>query len=264
MGEIKISFKNKTGLKPEILSATIGSDSFFYGLFSEDYQLLECQHYKVPNFKDQSIIDKIKFDLYNIQHLKINVSSTSKPYLHSKEEDTGKLLNFFPAFLNKDKADNKFTDQDVVVEFGLTKDQTQFLENVLNSNSKKFHISTVLSNYYYPYSKKQLLAFVDDGKVHIMYGKDTKFLYYNQFNCENENDYLYFISLMYDQLDLDKEVDSLLLFGRVDADSPIYSLLHGYIRNIEFMKSAKLSISDLRYRMYQHYYLDLFATALCE
>ncbi len=261
---IDISFKNKSGLKPEILSAIIGSDSFFYGFFSEDHQLLESQYYSIPNFDDQKIIDKIKNDIYYIPNLKINVSSTSKPYLHSNETDSGKLTNFFPTFLNKDIKDNKFTDQDVVVDYGLTKSQSRFLINVLHGNSKNFHISTVLSNYFYPYSKKQLIAFIEDDRVHIVYGKDTKFIYYNQFNCVHENDYLYFISLMYDQLDLDKEKDNLVLFGRLDMDSPIYSLLHGYFRKIEFVNSEKLSITDFRYRMKQHYYLDLFATALCE
>lgn len=260
---IDISFKNRSGLKPEILSAIIGSDSFFYGLFSEDLQLVECQYYPISDFEDQSIIDKVKFDIYSIQNLIINVSTTSKPYLHSKTDESGKLLKYFPSFLNKDTKENKFTDQDVVVDYGLTKSQSIFLKSVLNGKSKNFHISTVLSNYYYPYSRKKLVAFIDNDKVHLMYGEGTEFKYYNQFNCVHENDYLYFISLIYDQLGLDLEKDTLLLSGRVDIDSPIHDLLHGYIRNIEFAKSAKLVITDLRYKERQHYYLDLFATALC-
>ena len=260
---IDISFKNRSGLKPEILSAIIGSDSFFYGLFSEDLQLLECQHYKIEDFEDQDTIEKVKFDIYSIQNLKINVTCTSKPYLHSTVKESGTLLKFFPSFLNKDTKDNKFTDQDVVVDYGLTKSQSKFLKQVLNGNSTNFHISTVLSNYFYPYSRKKLIAFIESDKVHLIYGEGTQFKYYNQFNCVHENDYLYFISLIYNQLNLDRNEDALMLFGRVDMDSPIHALLHGYIRNIEYSKSEKLSISDLRYRAKQHYYLDLFATALC-
>ncbi len=251
-------------MKPEILSAVIGSDSFFYGLFSDDYQLLECQYYSIDNFDDQSVIDKVKDDIFNIQNLQIKVSCTSKPYLHSKVEDSGKLMKYFPAFLNKDTAEDKFTDQDVVVDYGLTKSQSHFLQEVLNGKSRKFHISTVLSNYFYPYGKKQLVAYVEDERIHLLYGKDTKFVYYNQFNCAHENDYLYFISLMFDQLNLDHENDNLLLFGRLDMDFPLHKLLYGYFRNIEFAKSEKLSVTELAYRMKQHYYLDLFATAICE
>ena len=128
---IDISFKNRSGLKPEILSAVIGSDSFFYGLFSEDYKLLECQYYPVKDFSDAGIINKVKDDIYSIENLKIKVSCTSKPFLHSKADEAGKLIKFFPAFLNKDTKDDKFTDQDVVVDYGLTKSQTQFLKEVL-------------------------------------------------------------------------------------------------------------------------------------
>lgn len=261
---LDISFKNKSGIKPEILSAIIGSDSFFYGLFSEDHKLLECQNYVISDFEDQSVIDKVKFDIFSIQNMKINITSTSKPYLHSPVEGSDNLLKYFPAFLNKETRDNKLTDQDVVVDYGITKSQNLFLNNVLNGTSKSFHISTVLSNYFYPFSKSQLVALIENDKVHLMYGKDTKFIYYNQFNCLHENDYLYFISLVYDQLGLDRDKDNLVLCGRVDIDSPIHDLLFGYIRNIEFLKSEKLSIADIRFRMKQHYYLDLFATAICE
>jgi hypothetical protein len=260
---IDISFKNKSGIKPEILSAIIGSDSFFYGFFSEDYKLLECQYYSIPHFDEKEIIEKVKDDIFSTQNIKINVSSTSKPYMHSNVEASGTLINYFPAFNNKQKLENKFTDQDVMVDYGLTQSQSYFLREVLNGDVSNFHISTVLSNYYYPYRQQQLIAFIEEGRIHLLYGKDTKFMYYNQFNCVHENDYLYFIALVYDQLDLDRDKDTLLLFGRLDIDSPIHKLLYGYIRNIEFVKSAKLSVSDIRYRLKQHYYLDLFATALC-
>lgn len=261
---IDISYKNKSGIKPEILSAVIGSDSFFYGLFSEDYKLLECQYYPITNFSQKAIVNKIKNDIFSIENLKIRVSSTSKPFLHSTPEDAGKVLKYFPSFLNKDTKDDKFTDQNVVVDYGLSKDQTQFLKSVLNGDFSLFHISTVMSNYFYPYSKKQIIAYIEDERVHLMHGHNTEFLYYNQFNCVHENDYLYFISLIYDQLKLDKEVDNLLLFGRLDMDFPLHTLLHGYFRHVEFVKSARLHVTDLRYRAKQHFYLDLFATALCE
>ena len=260
---LDIAFKNKTGLRPEILSAVIGSDSFFYGLFSEDYKLLESQYYAISDFNNEDIIDKVKFDIYNTDNLKLKVASTSKPYIHSREADAGKMLKYFPAFQNKDVRDDKFTDQDVVVDYGITKSQSHFLSKVLNGTSTNFHISTVLANYFYPFNDNRLIAYVEDNKLHIIYGKVTDFRFYNQFNCVHENDYLYYILLMYDELGLNKEEDQLILSGRVDVDSPIHSLLHGYIRNIDFVKSEKLDITDLRYKLKQHYYLDLYATALC-
>ena len=260
---LDISFKNKTGLKPEILSAVIGADSFFYGLFSEDYKLLETQYYHVPDFSDRSTIEKVKFDIFNVENLQIKITSTSKPYLHSLPSEAGNLLDYFPAFRNKNTYDNKFTDQDVVVDFGLTKDQTHFLSEILKGNSTNFHISTVLSNYFYPYSNSKLIAFIDDKTLHLLYGYNTDFVFYNQFSCVDEKDYLYFISLIYKELGLDTETIPLLLSGRVESGSSLYNLLHSYIRNIEFLKSEKLHVTDLRYRAKQHYYMDLFATGLC-
>ena len=77
------------------------------------------------------------------------------------------------------------------------------------------------------------------------------------------NDYLYFIRLVYSEMNVDPESCSLELSGKVDSDSPIYKLLHGYIRNVDLMHSSVLDVKDLRYKGKQHYYLDLFATSIC-
>jgi hypothetical protein len=158
---------------------------------------------------------------------------------------------------------DKLTDQEVVVDYGYSRTHAAFLTKVLGRIDVKFHLSTVLANYYYPYSACKLIACVDDSKLHVMYAKDTKFLYYNQFDCVHENDYLYFIKLAYNEMKLNPESSPLELSGKVDMESPIYKLLQGYIRNINFMQSSVLNVKDLRYKAKQHYYLDLFATSIC-
>jgi len=260
---IDISFKNRTGLKPDILSAVIGADSFFYGLFTADSQLLECNHYKIDSFDDQATIDRIKSDIYSTEGLSIKVAYSGKPYLHNDKSNAGTLTKFFPAFTNKDIDIDNLTDQDVVVDYGMTKQHSNFISGVLGENVLKFHLSTVVANYYYPYSSEKLVALVDDNKLHVLHAKDTNFLYYNQFDCANENDFLYFISLVYKEMNLDPESTILELSGKMDLNSPIYKLLEGYYRNIQFMRSSILDVKDLRFKARQHYYLDLFATAIC-
>ncbi len=260
---IDISFRNRTGLKPDILSAVIGADSFFYGLLTTNGQLLECNYYKVESFDDESIIDKIKSDIYSTKSLTVKVAYSGKPYLHNEKSNGGSLTRFFPAFSNKDIDIDTLTDQEIVVDYGFSKAHSKFLEQVLGHIDVKFHLSTVMANYYYPYSASKVVACVDNSKLHIMYAKDTKFMFYNQFDCIHENDYLYFIRMVYDEMKLNPESSPLELSGRVDSESPIYKLLQGYIRNIDFMYSAVLDVKDLRYKDKQHYYLDLFATSIC-
>ncbi|MFT6335599.1 MAG: hypothetical protein ACI86M_001357 [Saprospiraceae bacterium] len=260
---IDISFKNRTGLKPDILSAVIGADSFFYGLFTGDGQLLESNHYSLDSFDDESIIEKIKFDIYSTAGLTVKVAYSGKPYLHNEKSTSGSLTRFFPAFANKDFNADKLTDQEVVVDYGFTKAHSTFLNEVLGRIDVKFHLSTVLANYYYPYTASKLIACVDDSKLHVMYAKDRKFLFYNQFDCVHENDYLYFIKLVYKEMKLNPESSPLELAGKLDIESPIYKLLKDYIRNIDFMQSSVLDVKDLNYKAKQHYYLDLFATSIC-
>lgn len=260
---IDISFKNRTGLKPEILSAVIGADSFFYGLFTNDGLLLESEYYVVDSFADDALAEKIKSDIYSTQGLKVKVAYSGKPYLHNDKANAGSLLKYFPSFANKELDSDTLTDQDVMVDYGITKTHSKFLDRVIGKSDAQFHLSTVLANYYYPYTGSKLVAFLDNNKVHIMYAKDQKFLFYNQFDCVHENDYLYFIRLAYNEMALDPESTILELSGKVDMDSPIFKLLHGYIRNIEFMTSSVLDVKNLRFKAKQHYYLDLFATSIC-
>lgn len=260
---IDITFKNRTGLKPDILSAVIGADSFFYGLFTREGKLLECNHYSIDSFDDESTIKKIKLDVYSTDGLKVKVAFSGKPYLHNEKSSAGSLIHFFPAFGNKVLDVDNLTDQEVVVDYGFTKTHETFLNEVLGRIDVKFHLSTVLANYYYPFTASKLVAFVDDSKLHVMYAKDRKFLFYNQFDCVDENDYLYFIKLAYKEMKLNSDVTPLELSGKVDMDSPIHKLLQGYIRNIDFMRSFVLDVKDLRYKDKQHYYLDLFATSIC-
>ena len=192
---IDISFKNRTGLKPEILSAVIGADSFFYGLFTNEGLLIESKYYVVDSFADESLAERIKSDIYSTQGLEVKVAYSGKPYLHIDKENAGNLLQFFPAFGNKIVDSDILTDQDVMVDYGITKTHSKFLDRVIGSSDAQFHLSTVLANYYYPYTGNKLVAFIDNNKVHLMYAKDQKFLFYNQFDCVHENDYLYFVSL---------------------------------------------------------------------
>jgi hypothetical protein len=260
---IDITFKNRTGLKPDILSAVIGADSFFYGLFTGDGQLLECNHYLIDSFEDESIIERIKLDIFSTEGLNVKVAYSGKPYIHNEKSNAGSLIHFFPAFGNKDRDVDTLTDQEVAVDYGFTKTHTAFLNEVLGKIDVTFHLSTVLANYYYPYTAGKLVACIDNSKLHVMYAKDRKFLFYNQFDCVHENDYLYFIKLAFKEMKLNPESSPLELSGKVDRDSPIFKLLQDYIRNIDFMQSSILNVKDLRYKAKQHYYLDLFATSIC-
>ncbi len=128
---IDITFKNRTGLKPDILSAVIGADSFFYGFFTSDHRLIECKTYEIKSFNDDDLMVKIKEDMNDIlptyEGFKIKVSCTNKPYLHSSLDYAGKLTKYYPAFGNKEVFSDQLTDQDVVVDYGFTKSQSKFL-----------------------------------------------------------------------------------------------------------------------------------------
>lgn len=258
-----ISFKNKSGKSPGKLSAVIGRDSFFYGVFTNEANLIETKHYENIDFNSEETAKKVKEDLYGASHLDIKISSSMKPYLHVNKDDDMVLTPFYPAFQNKDVHSDVILDQNIVVNYGLTKAQYSFLGNVFSKEYKQYHLSTALSDLLYPYSGGKLLAILDENTIQFVYGLNGSFQYYNQFICKSKNDFLYFTLLVYKALDLDPEKDPIIIGGRVDDDFPVYDFLYSYIRNIELFKSPSLLVEDLRYRGKQHYYIDLYSTAIC-
>ncbi|MEE9439114.1 MAG: DUF3822 family protein [Saprospiraceae bacterium] len=247
----------------EILSVVIGIDNLTYGKFDKSNTLTDVKLFTNIDFENPDSYQELKEELIKINAKSTNISYTGKPFLHSPSESAGELIKFFPAFGNKELIQNKLTDQNIVVDFGKTKSQKKFVAQTFDKNINCFHISTILANYFYPYRTDQLVAHIDNNKVHIMYAKPLDFFYYNQFECKSESDYLYFITLAYKSMNLDQNITPLALSGKVDKQSAIYKLLHDYIRDINLTQSNSFKVSDYRFMNKSHYYLDLIATSQC-
>ena len=248
------------GQTPYILSAVIGADSFFYGLFDKDYDLYSCVYLEDVVF-DSHFAEQMRTSLTPYRDVKHVVSFSTKPFLHVpvSEEDIAK---FYPAFDDKSINAEKFTATDIKVIYGLSDDQVSFVEQVF-SNANYHHLSTVLNNVSYPSRKDKLLLHVEHNRAHILCSDTDKLRYYNQFECHTREDYLYFTLMAYDVLGLDPQTVPLEVSGRVEESSAIHDLLLGYVNHIQFSDSKHFKVADLRFRKSKHYYYDLYSTAIC-
>jgi Protein of unknown function (DUF3822) len=107
-------------------------------------------------------------------------------------------------------------------------------------------------------SSNQLIAYVNEGFLEILYVKKGDTQYYNAFSYESIEDAIYFILLVFNQMGLSTQEDILTLAGEIMPDSNLYIGLYKYIRNIQFAPfPADLQIEsegDLN----NHRYLNLF------
>lgn len=93
---------------------------------------------------------------------------------------------------------------------------------------------------------KTLYVNVRDESLDIVFFKDTKLFYYNNFKFKSKEDFIYFLLLAMEQLGLSPEETKVGLTGKIDEGSAIYQILHEYIRHHFFIeRNDSYKYSDL-------------------
>jgi hypothetical protein len=113
---------------------------------------------------------------------------------------------------------------------------------------------------------------VDTLNLHIQYQhfdilhfKAGKVNFINRFEYSTVEDFAYFLLYVMEQLQLDREKINLKLFGEIDKQSSIYTMLYKYIRNIELKERNKqVNYSQVLSELQEPYFFNLFNQYLCE
>lgn len=98
----------------------------------------------------------------------------------------------------------------------------------------------------------------------IVVFNDGQLQFYNTFKYKSTKDFLYFVMLVYDQLNLNQEKVSMNISGELMEDSDIYKLIYKYTRNIHFIKRPNYyRFSEKFQTIPEHFYFDLYSLKLC-
>ncbi len=77
---------------------------------------------------------------------------------------------------------------------------------------------------------------ITPGIFDIAVSRSKKLMLYNQFRYRNENDFIYFVLYIFEQLKLNPEKTLLLLSGEITKTSKYYESVKKYIKSIRFEK----------------------------
>lgn len=105
---------------------------------------------------------------------------------------------------------------------------------------------------------KTLYVNARDESLDIVFFKDTKLFYYNNFKFKSKEDFIYFLLLAMEQLGLSPEETKVGLTGNIAEGAPIYQILHEYVRHHYFIERNDLyKYSELLDEEYcrQNYFL---------
>ena len=210
------------------------SFTFTKALKSPELILKEIQEI----FKNEKCLQQ-DFETVNVIHQ--NNLSTLVPDLYFKKGD----LNNYLKYSIKTIA----TDLIVYDDLNFIKAKNVYvpfvnINNFIFQNFGEFeykHHSSILLEKLVLQSDNSLNFFINISKslFDIVVIKDAKILFYNIFEYQTKEDFIYYILFTLEQLELSTEETNISIMGAINEQSELYKILYTYIRNISFFNSKK-------------------------
>lgn len=236
----------------EKLSVLICKDSFFYlrqdGIdriitFHKEVQLPSKTSLleKLQNLWDEEHISQhggelnIKMALLTNQFTLVPVTMYEEPYKHLYYE----RLNFFPSYQAL-WVDSMATRDFSKVVFGIEKLIAKSCADVVEPGQYVHIISGLIKKFYQDFGHlegKQMLSYVRGGYECILLFNDGKLWLANVFEVFSDDDILYYLAMIINQLEIDPFSVYLYLAGDWYASTPRHQWLSKKFKSVQFAQS---------------------------
>lgn len=111
-----------------------------------------------------------------------------------------------------------------------------------------YHVNTILVSKLLEISKnideKQVFAHFGNSKFEIVVVENQKLLFFNSFEFQTKEDFIYYLLFTAEQLNLNPEHFKLQLLGEIDQESAFFEIAYKYIRNVSFLDVSELQQSN--------------------
>ena len=115
--------------------------------------------------------------------------------------------------------------------------------SVLFPHHETVHInSSLLTNFAAAVEKEQQKIFANIDQYHfdaIAFDENGQLRLMNRYEFKTQTDFIYFLLLCCEQLNLDREKTELVLSGEVDIESKVYDVCYRYFRFISFIRKPE-------------------------
>lgn len=122
------------------------------------------------------------------------------------------------------------------------------------------HINTCLVQHFFSKSTaSQTNFFVHVGANHfeIVVFNDKNLLFFNSFEYQTKEDFIYYILFVFEQLQLSTLTQNVTFYGNISINSDLYQIAHKFIQNIAIadMQTIAQTLSVTQEQLQQHYIL---------
>lgn len=112
---------------------------------------------------------------------------------------------------------------------------------------------------------KRMFVNVRGGWLDVVITEGRQLLFYNSFPYHSDQDFIYYVIFVIEQLNLNPEEIDLKLSGAIDRKSTLFDMAWKYIRNIQFQElSPSFKYSYLFNDIPAHRYFTILNSGLCE
>lgn len=108
-------------------------------------------------------------------------------------------------------------------------------------------------------NKKQLFVHVQGSHFETIVIDQSNLIFYNSFNHHTAEDFMYYLLFVCEQLELNPETIELVVFGELDRNSNLFSLITKYVRHVKF--GERKDIANYGYKLQSlpsHFYYSIF------
>jgi len=258
---------SNNGLKHTVLdtqsNAFIGIEEYRFADIYNDYSLVE----PLKDIVASNEIYQNEFKAIIVAF--VNNRSTLIPNAIYNAE---KLTNYHQFNFSKQEEDQFYADQLINLSayniYSIPDFITDTFSGLKNVQFKHFS-SALIETALIEAKREKALSLIN---VHILPSsfqvvviKNQKLELYNSFTYQSSEDFIYYLLFVLDQLNINNEEATIKLTGEVEKNSVIYTILHKYIKTLNFgIRPENLTFSYIFEETPKHFHYALFNQFLCE
>jgi hypothetical protein len=210
-------FNNEVSISPSKHLALIKEIFTKEAMLNNAFKAVYVSHFN--NLVTQ--VPKALFDKNNLaDYLKYSLKVLNDDYIVYDELKNTGIVNVYIPFVN---INNFLIDQ-----YG----------SFIFKHSSTISIETVL-NTYKNLDNTYCFVHVLGNQFELIVIKNSKLELFNSFHFKTQEDFIYYILFVAEQLNLNPEELELVLLGEIEKDSELYTICYQYIKNISFYKNEQ-------------------------
>lgn len=247
-------YDTKYGMN-DILSVTMGADSFFCTVWNQNSHLISVNTLSVWD----------DFVQLNNGSPKTVLSLQKTPFtlVARADFDSDSLELYLKNVASLDntwKYDFDIIEAlDMVVVYCVPENISYQLKK--ETNTQITHSATAMIGQNLKRHSSAVCLDVDKESISITAISEGRLLIYNQYLAKTGNEILYFVGLVYQQLLLNRSEVPLILSGHITADSKLYQLLYKYFKELRFQ--IPLLRKEAGHQFPNHLFYQNYALSKC-